>query len=304
MNKQLIIFKFITILFFSCSDDTKNLCEHCEELFYRWEACGNNFNYGHQRCILIQEEMERVCDSIGELNLQCLYTVDTQKLKIQTWLELGDIALFDSLARIDRFQIPGGRFAFLSTEGKTVLVISAPLDLDFDVAAGEVRVEGPEVLLPEAGTWNVRLHIHPAATDDGLRRSVIVNGTWDAERDHGEPSPLPWRPGDAETTGPVHFVWSSTATAVVDLDSFLLDAESGGLVVHMPLEAWVVSVLEPTLRSRFAHEEHDSGEHPEEHTPDLPGTEPGPGTILEDDGLGLSKLFEHVSANFLSGPTR
>lgn len=65
------------------------------------------------------------------------------------------------------------------------------------------------------------------------------------------------------------------------------------------MEDWIVAVLEPSLRQRF-----DSLDESLPHPDDLPehevDTEEVPGTLLEDDGAGLGRLLERISATFLT----
>ncbi|TVQ95723.1 MAG: hypothetical protein EA398_16975 [Deltaproteobacteria bacterium] len=220
-------------------------------------------------------------------------------LHVRTWLEIEDVRELDSAVEVRHFRIPSGRFAFLSDDGEDqLLAMSAPVDLSFDVRSGQLRVAGPSVTLPEAGTWRVRLHLYPERTVNGDARSVIISGTWDPERAAGEPSPLPWRPNE-KSHNARSFSWTSSATATVDLEAFQLDEDANGLIVSMPMEDWIVAVLEPSLRQRF-----DSLDESLPHPDDLPehdvDTEEVPGTLLEDDGAGLGRLLERISATFLT----
>lgn len=227
---------------------------------------------------------------------------EERELRVQTWLELGDVIVDSSPVRIERFRIPGGRLAFISVEdGESVLAMTSSIDLDFMVDDGEVRVAGPEISLPESGEWQVRLHIAPTVVSTGVSRSVIVYGTWDPDREYGEPSPLPWQPEHEKSASLQSFTWTTSVSATVDLDTFLLDTDASGLIVRMPLEEWIVNVLEPTLRERLGNVGQNDGHGDVPDHEELPEHEENVrSTLLEDDGIGLSRLLERVSASFIT----
>lgn len=231
-----------------------------------------------------------------------------QALEVRTSVALDHVNPLHSPVHIERFGMPNARVMFLQVDGdERTVAVSAAVALTFDVAAGVLTVDGPRVELPGPGEWDVRLHLYPSEADGLDARTVVIEGTWDPTRDHGEPSPLPWREHDAKShdTEPLqHFTWSSSAAAIVDLDTFALDADATDLVVAVPLDTWVSTVLVPILRERLGGPEvaggEDTGAHP--HGSAVGRGDDARGVVFEDDGVGLSNLLERVSAGYRHGP--
>lgn len=227
-----------------------------------------------------------------------------QAIEVRTAVALDHVNPVHSPVTIERFGMPNARVMFVAAEdqGRTVAV-SAPVALTFDVASGEVSVDGPRVELPGPGAWDVRLHLYPAEADGIDARTVVIDGTWDANRDHGEPSPLPWREMHSKAQGDVpdalqRFTWSSSTAASVDLATFVLDEDATDLVVAVPLDTWVSTVLVPVLRERFGDAERGPIDPAHSGEAASPRTRSNRGEVVEDDGIGLINLLERVSAGY------
>lgn len=220
-------------------------------------------------------------------------------LVVQTQFVLGDVDGFDDL-ELDEISVNIGAIFLDPVDGAVAFSTRTPLHVHLDLAAGERTFAGPSLALPFGGDFGVSVQVEPPEITDGkalsARDSLVVSGRYLAidEPDLDEPSPLPWRPKNLQTSTSIErsvpFTYRSGAVARLAVGEVALDdAGSYVLTLRVDLEGWIRDELVPSLDA--ASDDH-SRPVVTARLPDDSGV--AELQVLEDHGSGLEGLIGDI----------
>lgn len=187
-----------------------------------------------------------------------------------------------------------------------------PFQLHFDIENGQVVAEGPLMVLPRGGDYQVSLQIEPRPflrnrPEDSIRSlqdnpdeaSLVVTGTvkdssWsDDDDDEEEPIPDTWLPEGFEdvhrltrTTSEIPFAYHSDRMVRFTIDNVqLIGGSSIELVMQLQVGDWVVETIQPALDNALGDMSREELEDP------LEGRDINLNEQLDEMGDGMDSLI-------------
>jgi hypothetical protein len=228
--------------------------------------------------------------------------VSAAAVTVHTRFVLSGMDEVESDLMLDELFVNVGSLVLEPSVGDGVAFASRePFELDFDVAQGQVDLQGPDLQLPYGGEFFVSVQLEPGATEvsadkaAGDTGSLVARGHYyvEADVDADEPSPLPWEPKGMQRSRSfaqyVDFVYQSNSVVRIQLGEVNLTASGDyELLLDVRVGAWLEDDVFPLVLDERERRENAGDAAPTSlYDPDdVTATD----AVIDEGGEGLEGL--------------